>query len=222
MLITDPQNPAQGQRKLAEPATGNIFDSTQFATFVPGQKTLIMLHGLQDTPERLYKVFQSVGIKSAKWNIIAVDWRQGASPDDALSFVNINEKYSRAASNTRLVGRQVANFISQLITARLVEPSDIHLIGHSLGAHVAGYAGKWHNRMYPGERLGRITGLDPAGKVFEYANVVHNLVGYWQCVPVGWWYDPQCKWDLTETEKRRNRLDRTDADFVDVIHTSGG
>ena len=61
--------------------------------------------------------------------------------------------------------------------------SDMHLIGHSLGAHVAGYAGENVHG------LGRITGLDPAGLNYE-------------------------------NQSARFRLDYTDAQFVDVIHTN--
>ncbi|XP_035227703.1 pancreatic triacylglycerol lipase-like isoform X2 [Stegodyphus dumicola] len=64
-------------------------------------------------------------------------------------------------------------------------PRNVHLIGHSLGAHLAGWTGK---RI---QGLGRITGLDPAGPYFYEAHP-------------------------------KARLDATDAEFVDVIHTNGG
>lgn len=65
-----------------------------------------------------------------------------------------------------------------------LNPKHVHLIGHSLGAHTAGYAGE---RV---EGLGRITGLDPAEP-------------YFQGMP------------------SHARLDPTDAQLVDVIHTDG-
>ena len=71
-----------------------------------------------------------------------------------------------------------------------------HLIGHSLGAHMAGYIAKEIQSSGNGTMY-RITGLDPAGPGFDFPES---------------WYE---KYDnLTETH-----LWHTDATFVDVIHT---
>lgn len=64
-----------------------------------------------------------------------------------------------------------------------LDPSKIHLMGHSLGAHVSSYFCK----STPG--VGRLTAFDPAQPGFE-----------------------GCPKEV--------RLDKSDANFVDVIHTS--
>lgn len=58
----------------------------------------------------------------------------------------------QAAANVQLVGRQVARLIELLNVASGVENTNIHIIGFSLGAHVAGYAGM------ETKNLGRISG----------------------------------------------------------------
>lgn len=52
--------------------------------------------------------------------------------------------------------------IQNLIKTFGAKPADFHILGHSLGSHVAGFAGKFLNGT-----LGHITGLDPAGPNFE-------------------------------------------------------
>ena len=50
--------------------------------------------------------------------------------------------FSQAAANTRLVGLEVANLIVVLVEEHQAKATNFHIIGHSLGAHIAGYAGE--------------------------------------------------------------------------------
>lgn len=43
---------------------------------------------------------------------------------------------------------------------------NVHLIGHSLGAHLAGFIGTWV-KDHLNETVGRISGLDPAQPHFQ-------------------------------------------------------
>ncbi|KAG9511015.1 Lipase member I, partial [Fragariocoptes setiger] len=110
-------------------------------------------------------------------NVIIVFWPGGSR---ILS-------YTTAASNTRVVARQIVVFLHYL--NELFGPihlDQVHFIGHSLGAHIAGFAGQDLDG-----RVARITALDPAGLHFAHL-------------------EPE--W----------RLDRSDARFVDVLHTNAG
>ena len=78
----------------------------------------------------------------ADFNILLVDWRGGSS--------DIN--YMQCASNIRVVGALIAKLLRTLHRHCDLDLSDVHIIGHSLGAHAAGYAGE--NL----KGIGRITG----------------------------------------------------------------
>ena len=101
-----------------------------------------------------------------------------------MRFIYLSLPYTQATANTQIVGVEMAKLIKSLCQNTMTSPADFHLIGHSLGAHISGYAGQ----LVPG--LGRITGLDPAGPYFENTDPVV-------------------------------RLDPTDAQFVEAIHTDG-
>lgn len=58
--------------------------------------------------------------------------------------------------------------ISELIANYSISANDFHVIGHSLGAQISGFAGKTVN-LQTGLRIRRITGLDATGGVFENA-----------------------------------------------------
>ncbi len=75
--------------------------------------------------------------------MLIVDWKVGAKPP----------VYQQGVANTRVVGAALAKLIARLTSVTGASLQSFHLIGHSLGAHVAGYAGMKLNK------LGRITGM---------------------------------------------------------------
>lgn len=78
------------------------------------------------------------------YNVITVDWSSIAK--------DIN--YAVPAELTLSVGSKIAEFLDRLIDHTKTNASDIHLIGHSLGAHVMGSCGL---HLKSG-KIGRITG----------------------------------------------------------------
>ncbi|KAH6940549.1 hypothetical protein HPB50_000570 [Hyalomma asiaticum] len=159
-LVFTRQNPRQ-QDSLSWNST---VEQISLSHFNASRPTKIITHGWLDT------VFFGAWLKEMKtafllvgdYNVIIVDWRGG----NGLP-------YTQATANTRLVGAEIAAFIKKLQAVFGAEPESFHILGHSLGSHIAGYAG-----------------LDPAEP-------------YFQKMPA------------------EVRLDPTDAEFVDVVHTDG-
>lgn len=79
-------------------------------------------------------------------NVILVYWAKGAG-------VN----YFQAVGNTRLVGAQIAFLIRMFHEKSRLSYDNVHVIGFSLGAQVAGFAGS-RLRKY-GSQIARITGV---------------------------------------------------------------
>lgn len=67
----------------------------------------------------------------------------------------------KAVANTYVVGAMMGYLIEKIVRKFEYEKKNVHLIGHSLGAHISGFCGK-----KTGSAVGRITGLDPAGPGF--------------------------------------------------------
>lgn len=90
-----------------------------------------------------------------RFNVIVVDWSLGSRTFDypKASFI-----YSPT------IGRVIARFIEFLVTSPGVAYDNIYLIGHSLGAHILGIAGK-HTK----EKVNTIFGIDPSGPIIAFA-----------------------------------------------------
>ncbi|XP_017771250.1 PREDICTED: uncharacterized protein LOC108558749 [Nicrophorus vespilloides] len=173
--------PAQSKRRSGNPPGEvpfhNLTDAFVWAKqgFNNSLTTKVMIHGFGSDCTHIWVYeMRSALMAVEEANVICVDWGNGA----------LLPNYVKATANTRLVGKQLAMLLRGLVEQVGFSLRKMHLIGFSLGAHVAGFAGAELGN------LSRITGLDPAGPLFE-------------------------------SQDPRARLDQTDADFVDVIHSNG-
>ena len=161
-------------------------------SLAPCQVLTAFIHGYNAGPdEHLNEALSRYHFQyyNSSCNLV-IDWVKGAE-------LKLSRPYLSAAANVITVGRQLGLLVYDLMVMKKVEPKDVHLIGHSLGAHVAHYASIWlrHlSRSYPHKSdpadwiPGRITGLDPAAPQFQGHPGTH--------------------------------LVKEDANFVDVIHTA--
>ncbi|KAM4039572.1 hepatic triacylglycerol lipase [Anomaloglossus baeobatrachus] len=94
-------------------------------------------------------------------NVIIVDW-----------LISAHVHYPVAVQNARFIGLEIAEFLEWLESSIQFPRSNVHLIGYSLGAHVSGFAGTYVNGS---GKIGRITGLDPAGPLFEGMSAIDRL-----------------------------------------------
>ncbi|CAF0864126.1 unnamed protein product [Brachionus calyciflorus] len=143
-----------------------IIEKLNNSIFDYSKETKFIIHGFSSNPTPLLKIKTEI-LKLYDMNVIMVNWKQDAK----------GPFYPNAAKNTKKIGEHLGNFIR----INKIERERSHCIGHSLGAHVCGFAGKTI-------KLERISGLDPAGPLFE-------------------------------KKPKDSRLDKEDAEFVDIIHT---
>ncbi|KAK0071836.1 hypothetical protein PV326_000757, partial [Microctonus aethiopoides] len=155
-------------------------DNLNESPFDPASETKIIIHGFGDSAfiDPYLHCLMMNYLKKKNYNVIMVDW----------SLLNKTELYI-AMEIARLVGEFIGKMVKFLHDEGGQSWLDVHIIGHSLGGHVAGFAGKYNSGL-----VGRITGLDIAGIIYEIPRLK----------------DPE------------DRLDKMDAVFVDVIHTTAG
>ncbi|XP_017493234.1 PREDICTED: LOW QUALITY PROTEIN: pancreatic triacylglycerol lipase-like, partial [Rhagoletis zephyria] len=123
--------------------------------FNAANPTRIIIHGWQsDSDADLNPLIRDAYLSTGNFNIISVDW------SDKAQTIN----YAAAVLRVPGVGKQVAGLIDFLYKEGGLSFDTLQVIGHSLGAHISGIAGK--NVKYG--RINQITGLDPALPMFSY------------------------------------------------------
>ncbi|XP_037937553.1 vitellogenin-1-like [Teleopsis dalmanni] len=90
---------------------------------------------------------------------------------DTANFVDT--LYTWSALNTDEIGLNLAKGLVKL--SNIVPVENIHLIGHSLGAHIVGAAGRYFQQL-SGKQIPRITGLDPAKPCFNEGASLSGLM----------------------------------------------
>ncbi|KAG8191811.1 hypothetical protein JTE90_022804 [Oedothorax gibbosus] len=131
--------------------------------FNPNVWTRIISHGFTDGPyiSNWQLSLKDDLLRFSDDNVIILDHSTTLLPPRLL--------YQQSVADTRLIGAQAANVIKFLVKKCGANLKRFHIIGHSLGAIIAGYAGERLNK------LGRITGLDPAGPYFRKTPRIVNL-----------------------------------------------
>ncbi|KAK9507393.1 hypothetical protein O3M35_007258 [Rhynocoris fuscipes] len=155
----------------------NDVNSLKNSNYDASKPTYFVIHGYMDdvTAEIIQSIKNGI-LGQMEANVFAVDW----------SKIAIDIFYHIIAQEVPNVGEYIGKFMNFLIENG-DSASNIHAIGHSLGAHAAGFAGK----TVGSGKLKRISGLDPALPAFESAG-------------------------------KNDRIDASDANFVDCIHTCAG
>nr|XP_034826440.1 pancreatic triacylglycerol lipase-like [Maniola hyperantus] len=129
----------------------------QSNTIDPAKSDIIVLyiHGFIEDPSGFsFDTVSQAYLDKGRVSVLALD-----------ASSQIRFFYTRAATLVRFIGGRLGAVLAALFDLG-VDPGLIHLVAHSLGAHIAAFACKEFTRL-TGRQVGRVTGLDPAGPCFS-------------------------------------------------------
>lgn len=147
-LLYTPRNPTCAQAIHIDPA-----GSIESSMFNASLDTKIIIHGfrvLGTKPSWTENLVEAL-LYAGEANVVVIDWVTGSTA-----------KYHQAVENVPKLTVLLVELVNRFLELGSTLES-LHLIGVSLGAHVAGYIGS-----HFGGRIGWITGLDPAA--YKYTN----------------------------------------------------
>jgi pimeloyl-ACP methyl ester carboxylesterase len=138
----------------SNPTEGQIItwsrDSIESSHFRRGGQVRVLAHGWGATStnhENLRHTAEFLAL--GDYNVIVTDWSVGAG---AVNYITSRNRVG-------VTGAVVARLIDFLHEIEYADHSNVNMIGHSLGSHVVGHAGKNVRRG----RINVIFGTDPAG-----------------------------------------------------------
>lgn len=151
-LLFTRKNPLEGQRITFD------MDTVRSSNFDSSHETRFLIHGWNGDQTTGLNIFMTREFLSREdYNVIVVDWGAGAQ--------TIN--YIAARNRVGPAGGSLARLIDFMDAANLLTFDKIVVIGHSLGGHVAGNAGKQVSRG----RISAIYATDPAGPLFSASSL---------------------------------------------------
>lgn len=128
----------------------NDLGSLRDSFFDDNKETVLIIHGYtNDYTSPVNRKLTKAYLITRDVNVIVVDWGAGCRKWTPYNF---------AARRTAEVGEIVAEFLHFIHNFML--NSKITIVGHSLGAHAAGFAGKSVATRYD-MKIATIVGLDP-------------------------------------------------------------
>ncbi|CAH2097324.1 unnamed protein product [Euphydryas editha] len=127
-------------------------------SFDSDENLIIFIHGFTDDPTKdSFAEISKSFFDNGHLSTIALD---GSSL--------IRWLYLRSTTYVRFMGEKLGETLASIVYQGQ-DPAHIHIIGHSLGAHISGFTGKTFHDL-TGKHIGRITGLDPAGPCFSHVD----------------------------------------------------
>ncbi|XP_034097571.1 phospholipase A1 [Drosophila albomicans] len=132
------------------------------AGFNSSLPTRIIIHGwMSQSRGSFNRDVKNAYLKRGDFNVIVVDWSASSANINYFSVVKLIEEF----------GAQLVQFTRELNRRFGASYDDMYLIGHSLGAQIAGAAGK---RLKP-EQYNTIFALDPAGPKFRHRSAEFRI-----------------------------------------------
>ncbi|CAF4847204.1 unnamed protein product [Pieris macdunnoughi] len=102
-------------------------------------------------------------------NYVLLNWEKEATSKDAGRIIQYP---TIAIRNVKIIGEQLGVALLELSKHGL-DLDKVHLIGHSLGSHLLSVTGKKLQKKK--KIVGRITGLDPAGPLYNKPTLLKGL-----------------------------------------------